>query len=141
AALASLCAAPAAQANDLTVYGYLNTAVESYRKQDTAASSAVAVAGATTSRLTNYGSFFGTRGTEDLGGGLKSFFNLEGQFSTDTGGLVSGPGSTQLFRRQANVGLQGGWGTLTLGRQYSPALIGTLATEPRTFKEQFSNLY
>lgn len=86
-------------------------------------------------------SIFGFRGTEDLGGGLKSFFNLEGQFSTDTGGLVSGPGSTQLFRRQANVGLQGGWGTLTLGRQYSPALIGTLATEPRTFKEQFSNLY
>ena len=90
-------------------------------------------------------SVWGLKGTEDLGGGLKAFFNLESHFDTDTGaihGTGDAPGSgTILFRRQANVGLSGDWGTIILGRQYGPALLAHLATEPRYFKEQFSNLY
>lgn len=46
-----------------------------------------------------------------------------------------------LFRRQANLGLTGDWGTVIVGRQYGPALLAHLGTEPRIFKEQFSNLY
>ncbi len=87
-------------------------------------------------------SIWGLKGSEDLGSGLKANFNLEGHFSSDTGTLTTGPGfSSELFRRQANVGLSGNWGAITLGRQYSPALIGTIGTEARGFKEQFSNLY
>lgn len=86
-------------------------------------------------------SIFGFRGTEDLGGATQAFFNLEGHFSSDSGNSVSAPGTTQAFRRQANVGLKSDWGALTLGRQYAPAIIGTIGTEPRAFKEQFSNLY
>jgi len=87
-------------------------------------------------------SIWGLRGVEDLGNGLKATFNLEGHYSSDTGTLTTGPGfSSELFRRQANVGLSGDWGAITLGRQYSPALLGTIGTEPRGFKEQFSNLY
>ncbi|MDE2203051.1 MAG: porin [Burkholderiaceae bacterium] len=87
-------------------------------------------------------SIWGLRGVEDLGGGLKATFNLEGHYSSDTGTLTTGPGfSSELFRRQANVGLSGNWGAITLGRQYSPALLGTIGTEARGFKEQFSNLY
>jgi len=92
-------------------------------------------------------SVWGLKGSEDLGGGLSAFFNLESHFDTDTGGL-HGTGdngtpavSTVMFRRQANVGLSGGWGTVILGRQYGPALLAHLGTEPRAFKEQFSNLY
>jgi predicted porin len=90
-------------------------------------------------------SVWGLKGTEDLGGGLKAFFNLESHFDTDTGAIhgtgdAAGSG-TILFRRQANVGLSGDWGTVILGRQYGPALLAHLATEPRYFKEQFSNLY
>jgi len=86
-------------------------------------------------------SILGFRGTEDLGGGTKTFFNLESHYSSDSGASTSAPGTLQAFRRQANVGLSGSWGSLTLGRQYAPAIIGTIGTEPRAFKEQFSNLY
>lgn len=60
---------------------------------------------------------FGFRGTEDLGGGLKAIFALEGGFNTDDGaGNASGGG---LFTRQSNVGLTGGFGTVKLGRVYT----------------------
>jgi predicted porin len=90
-------------------------------------------------------SVWGLRGTEDLGNGLKAFFNLESHFDTDTGALHgsgdSAGSGTILFRRQANIGLSGDWGSVTIGRQYGPALLAHLNTEPRAFKEQFSNLY
>lgn len=107
-------------------------------------------AGGSLTRLETSGlrqSVWGFKGSEDLGGGLKAFFNLESHFDTDTGG-IHGTGDngtpavgTVLFRRQANVGLSGDWGTLILGRQYGPALLAHIGTEPRAFKEQFSNLY
>ncbi|SPA13278.1 Outer membrane protein (Porin) [Cupriavidus taiwanensis] len=59
-------------------------------------------------------SFWGLRGTEDLGGGLRGMFNLEGMVTSGTGG------SEPLFGRRAQVGLAGpGWGTLLLGRAMS----------------------
>lgn len=61
------------------------------------------------------GSRWGLKGSEDLGGGLKAIFTLESGFNIDTGA-----GSTDgLFNRQAFVGLQGGFGAVTLGRQYT----------------------
>jgi predicted porin len=90
-------------------------------------------------------SVWGIKGTDDLGNGNKAFFNLESHFDTNNGaihGTGDAPGAgTILFRRQANVGLTGDWGTIILGRQYGPALLAHLGTEPRYFKEQFSNLY
>lgn len=90
-------------------------------------------------------SIWGLRGSEDLGGGMSAFFNLEAHFQTDTGAAI-GPGAGQLgsggFRRQANVGLKSSeWGSVTLGRQYSPAILANLGTEPRAFKENLSGLY
>jgi len=82
-------------------------------------------------------SIWGFRGTEDLGDGLKANFNLEGHFSADTGAAI-GP----LFRRQSNVGLSSATlGTLTLGNQYSPAILAFAATDPRGLRENFSGLY
>lgn len=57
---------------------------------------------------------FGLRGSEDLGGGLRAIFNLEGGFITSTGAQ---PRSGVLFNRQSYVGLAGRWGTLTVGHQ------------------------
>lgn len=87
----------------------------------------------------------GFKGERDLDGDLKAFFNLEAHFDTNNGmfhgtGDADGTGSP-LFRRQANVGLSGSWGSVTMGRQYGPALLAHIGTEPRAFKEQFSNLY
>jgi predicted porin len=61
------------------------------------------------------GSRFGFRGTEDLGGGMKALYLLEGGINADDG--TSGQGA--LFGRQSFVGLGGNFGQVTLGRQYS----------------------
>ncbi|WP_019139569.1 porin [Noviherbaspirillum massiliense] len=63
------------------------------------------------------GSRLGFKGTEDLGGGLSAIFALENGFTVDNGGLDQGG---RLFGRQAWVGLNGGFGTVKLGRQYTP---------------------
>ncbi|WP_414694277.1 porin [Paraburkholderia sp.] len=62
----------------------------------------------------SYGNRWGLKGTEDLGGGLKAVFKLESGFHVGDGTLTNG-GS--LFGRQAYVGVQSNWGTLTLGNQ------------------------
>jgi len=63
---------------------------------------------------------WGFRGREDLGGGLKATFDLEGTLFNDNGtaGVGTGtPSGTSLFDREASVGLAGGFGALTFGRQ------------------------
>jgi predicted porin len=67
---------------------------------------------------------FGFRGTEDLGNGLKAVFNLEAGTSIDTGA-----GDSALFGRRAVVGLEGGFGLVTLGREYSPVASVAAATD------------
>ncbi|WP_408733220.1 porin [Burkholderia cepacia] len=63
-----------------------------------------------------YGSRWGLKGSEDLGGGLSVLFKLESGFSTENGQMRQGG---RLFGRQAYVGLSDTrLGTLTLGRQY-----------------------
>lgn len=62
------------------------------------------------------GSRWGLKGSEDLGGGMKAIFTLESGFSLDTGASAQ---NGTLFSRQAFVGLQSGFGTVSLGRQYS----------------------
>lgn len=64
-----------------------------------------------------YGSRVGFKGTEDLGGGLSASFQLENGFNADNGTLGQGG---LLFGRQAWVGLNGGFGSVKFGRQYTP---------------------
>jgi predicted porin len=90
-------------------------------------------------------SFWGIKGSESLGDGNSAFFNLEGQIDVDTGSL-HGTGDvpdrgTPMFRRKTNLGISGDWGSFTIGRQLGPALLAHIGTEPRGFREQFSNLY
>lgn len=67
------------------------------------------------------GSRIGVRGTEDLGGGLKALFVAESGFCADgTAGGNFCTGGDRFMGRQAYVGLNGGFGTLKLGRQYNP---------------------
>jgi predicted porin len=74
------------------------------------------------------GSRLGFKGTEDLGGGLSAIFQLENGFNVDTGTLGQGG---LLFGRQAYVGLSSrSFGTVTLGRQYSPIFTSLDAVDP-----------
>jgi hypothetical protein len=61
------------------------------------------------------GTRLGFKGKEDLGNGLSALFVLETGIAADRGGFNQGNG----FARQSFVGLQGDFGTLTLGRQYT----------------------
>ncbi|WP_429498774.1 porin [Robbsia andropogonis] len=70
------------------------------------------------SNLSN--SYWGLRGSEDLGGGLHALFTLENGFNLNSG--TSTESGTE-FNRQAYVGLKSDqYGTFTLGRQYSSAV-------------------
>ncbi|AJK48864.1 porin [Burkholderia plantarii] len=62
----------------------------------------------------SYGNRIGFKGTEELGGGLKAVFALETGFRLGNGQLGFGGA---LFGRQAYVGLQNDWGTLSFGDQ------------------------
>lgn len=88
---------------------------------------------------------FGFKGARTFANSdTSAFFNLEAHFDMDTGNFHGSGDSGDvdvLFRRQANVGLTGDWGTLIAGRQYGPVVLAHLGTEPRAYKEQFSGIY
>jgi predicted porin len=65
---------------------------------------------------------YGLKGTEDMGGGYKASFVLEGQLSHDTGALAQ---DGRFFGRQSYVGLTTPFGEVRLGRQYAPIFYST----------------
>lgn len=127
--------------SSVTIYGFIDQGVEYIH--DTATSKT------TTGNATRIGSgtatsYLGFRGREDLGGGLRAIFNLEQGYSPDLGTQSQGP---RAWGRQAYVGLEGSFGLLTLGRQYtmkafamSPInMFGTGAQGLPTLDEGVSN--
>ncbi|NMG75440.1 porin [Aromatoleum diolicum] len=110
--LAAQAQSPAPSNSNVTIYGLIdiNLAVERAGSQRRT--------GVDHSELN--GTRFGFRGSEDLGNGLKAIFTMEGGFDPSAGGSEQGG---RLFGRQSFVGLEGGWGRVTLGRQYSPAFV------------------
>lgn len=72
------------------------------------------------------GNRFGFRGIEDLGGGLKANFQLEAGFNLDDGAGRQGA----LFGRQAWVGLDGNFGKVSLGHQYSILFLALDNVDP-----------
>jgi predicted porin len=131
AAVLTLVSGLATAQSNVTMYGIVDLGVLTQNH---------AAAGAAKNSVASGGiapSIWGFRGTEDLGGGLKANFNLEGHIAADTGAAI-GP----LLRRQSNVGLSSAdFGTVMLGNQYSPAILAFAATDPRGLRENFSGLY
>ncbi|MFT3801121.1 MAG: porin [Burkholderiaceae bacterium] len=70
---------------------------------------------------------FGIRGTEDLGGGLKAIFAAEAAWNVDDGTGAANGGLN--FARRSVVGLGGGFGTILLGRDYTPAFFAGQAAD------------
>ncbi|BEV16689.1 porin [Herbaspirillum sp. DW155] len=120
-ALALLVSSGAASAqSSVTVYGLMDTGI-GYTKSSTTKSTISMDSG------NWYGSRIGFKGTEDLGGGLSAEFRLETGFSSDTGALGQGG---RLFGRQSWIGINGGFGSVKLGRQWIPAYITLGDIEP-----------
>jgi predicted porin len=109
-AVLAACAGHASAQSNVTLYGVVDLGLERTSLSP----------GASTVRLSSgiqSGSRWGLKGTEDLGGGLSAAFQLESGFDASTG--QAGQGG-RAFGRQAWVGLNGGFGSLKLGRQYTP---------------------
>ena len=98
--------------SSVTLYGIVDVNVQYFDPKPSGADSVTRIDSGHQS-----GSRWGMRGSEDLGGGLKGVFTLEGGYSPDTGTIgQSTATTTRLFGRQAWAGLQGGFGTIVLGR-------------------------
>jgi predicted porin len=129
AVLAALSLANAAHAQSNTqVYGLIDAGVEYLTKANAGGDSMVRVVsgGKNTSR-------WGIRGSEDLGGGLKAVYNLEGGILLDTGAQDGA-----LFKRQAYVGLDGKLGRIVIGRSFTTVYDFVIKYDPMGFAPNYS---
>ncbi len=108
-----------ANAADVQLYGLVDTTIRFSTNENAAGNNKIQM---TDGQLT--GSRWGLRGTEDLGGNLKAWYILESGFAPDTGTSLQGG---RLFGRMSVVGLDGDFGKLAVGRQYTLAheMIGS----------------
>ncbi|MBY4895705.1 porin [Cupriavidus sp. AU9028] len=83
-------------------------------------------------------SYWGIKGTEDLGRGLKGIFDLNGFYRTDNGRSGRFDGDA-MFSRNAYVGLQSErLGTIKLGRNTTPYFVSTILFNPLVDSYVFS---
>jgi predicted porin len=106
-AIAAAVSAPMAANADTTIYGLIDNAL-THNDNGTTESWDVEQ-GNGVSRL-------GVKGNEDLGNGLKAIFQYEWATQTTEGGSTQ----TGFTNRLGYVGLTGGFGTVTIGRQWAP---------------------
>ena len=125
-ALAVLAASGAAMAqSSVTLFGIVDTGVGYIDNggNEVADSTAgqnkygMTTSGNATSRL-------GFRGVEDLGGGLKAGFWLEGQIDGDDGNAAG-----FNFKRRSTLSLMGGFGEVRLGRELTVGYVNSLAAD------------
>ena len=76
---------------------------------------------------------WGIKGNEDLGGGLRATFQLQGNVNSANGatGGANSSASTSFFNQMSTVGLAGGFGEIKLGRQFSPVAWAMQHTDVR----------
>lgn len=113
-AVAAACALPAAALAQLPagvqIYGRANVSYER-----------ITVSGATSEtnwEAVDNNSRIGVRGKKDLGDGLSAFFQIESRVRLDRGGDT-------LSSRDSYLGMQGGFGTVRLGRTIGPVYYAT----------------
>nr|WP_087738509.1 porin [Paraburkholderia piptadeniae] len=80
-----------------------------------------------------YASFWGIKGSEDIGGGYKVNFRLQGVFDSGTGkfGLSDTPGVAAIFNQFATIGVSGPIGSFDAGRQIIPMIYAMAETDVR----------
>jgi predicted porin len=103
ASIAVAMTAPMVASADITMYGRLNTALIMTDSDDGYYDGW---------DVENNASRFGVKGTEDLGNGMKAVFQYEWSVDSSDEGTLGG--------RLAYVGLTGGFGTVAIGRQWTP---------------------
>lgn len=104
--------------SSVTLYGLVDMSVGQFQAPGAAAQNAVENGKMTTS-------YYGFKGSEDLGGGLSANFVLESFLRADTGAAGRFNGDAQ-FSRTASVGLSGGFGSVNLGRNTTSLFVNSL---------------
>ncbi|HGG9376962.1 TPA: porin [Neisseria meningitidis] len=112
-----LSALPLAAVADVSLYGEIKAGVEGRNIQLQLTKPLQNIQPQVTKRksrirtkISDFGSFIGFKGSEDLGEGLKAVWQLEQDVS------VAGGGATQWGNRESFIGLAGEFGTLRAGR-------------------------
>ncbi len=119
AALTLACTATASLAqSSVTLNGLLDLSIGR-----TQAPGGVAVKGNDSGKMTT--SWWGVKGTEDLGDGMKALFVLESFMRADSATAGRFDGDT-FWARNAYVGLEGSMGTVTVGRNTTSLFVQTL---------------
>ncbi len=113
--LAGACAGAAHAQSGITIYGALDAGL-------------IKRSGVSTTVGKRDANTLGFRGVEQLGPGLKALIHLEMRYEPDTGTLESGV--RPLFQGQSRVGLQGGFGTLRIGRGVTSYMESVIPFEP-----------
>jgi predicted porin len=127
AAALAACAPAAFAQSSITLYGVLDGFVGDISNtlaNGTKAGGTVVDAGGLQT------SYFGIRGTEDLGGGLRAVFALEAFLRNDTGAAGRFNADT-FWSRSAYVGLASNtFGTLAIGRNTTPYFLSVILFNP-----------
>jgi predicted porin len=124
-------AAPVMAQSSVTLYGIVDNGI-AYQSSQT--SLGTTTGGRSVVKMINgvwAGSRFGLKGSEDLGGGTQTIFQLEEGFNSGTGAEAT---TGLAFNRLAFVGLSNpAYGTFTAGRQYTSYfnLLAPYAPAPR----------
>ena len=128
AAMAAAFSGAACAQTNVQIYGIMDAGIEHVTNAGAAGADVTKVysGGSNNSRL-------GFRGTEDLGNGLKAVFNLESGLLIDNGTFDGA-----LFRRQANVGLEGKFGRVVIGRSFTTVYDFIVSFDPMGYAPRYS---
>nr|WP_225561015.1 porin [Comamonas sp. CMM02] len=104
--LLGVCATAAAADSSVTMYGRIDTAIESVKTGNDRING-----------VNNSSSYFGFKGQEHLGNGLKMGFILESAINSDDGSISN----TEFFSNRSELNLEGAFGTVRMGRFFNPS--------------------
>lgn len=132
AALTAFAGVASAQSS-VTLFGIVDLAARNVKNGNAGSLKTLSTDGQVSSRL-------GVRGIEDLGGGMRAGFWLEGAIAADVGGgqktAATANGSTANgmdWQRRSTVSLMGSFGEVRLGRDYTPTFISYVTHDPFTY--------
>lgn len=117
AAMTAFAGVASAQSS-VTLFGIVDLAARSVKNGNAGSVKSLSTNGQVSSRL-------GLRGVEDLGGGMRAGFWIEGDLVGDTGNPAG-----QTWQRRSTVSLIGSFGEVRLGRDYNPVFNTAVSHDP-----------
>lgn len=124
----ALVSLPVAASAEVILYGNIRGGVEFTREGTSADSKSQRNAWG----VVDYSSYIGFKGSEDLGGSLKAIWQVESNAKLDASGLNG--------KRDTFIGLEGGFGTVKVGRVSTPLRNAVVAQDNWEYKSPILGL-